>query len=140
MVNLVGPWLILELNEIEELSYKEIETAILSLLGSDTEYFIPIHNECMGSYNSSTTLIEGYVFVKDTVAIRGKLLGLREHRVFLKVLNNDGRFQTIGSDEVAGLKRKLKAALRKRFQIGAEVKILDGIFKNLVGETNVVRL
>lgn len=129
-----GQWLILELNDIEDLGYKEIEIAIISVFGDGVEYFIPIHNECVGSYNSSTVLMEGYVFIKDCVPVRDRLLSLREHRVFSRVLNNNGRYQTVSSETVAGLKRKLKGTLKRRFLIGSEVKILDGIFKNLIGE------
>lgn len=126
-------WLILELNEnIENVTYREIEGAILNTFG-DVEYFIPIHHERMGSYISTSILMEGYAFVKDTIKVRQSISNLREQRIFSGFLFYGGRFQTINSKKINELKRKLKKSLRKKFINGTKIKVLGGIFKNLHG-------
>jgi len=128
-----GQWLILELNEnIENITYREIEAAILDLFG-DVEYFIPIHHERMGSYISTSILMEGYAFVRDCIEIRQKMANLRDQRIFANFLFYGGKFQTISFKEINDLKRKLKKSMTKRFNDGTPIRVLGGIFKNLKG-------
>ena len=126
-------YLILEINDTESIEYRDIEAAIITMFG-EVDYFIPIYHEKIGSYTSSSVLMEGYAFVKDTPAVRDCMANLRDQRVFSKVLCRGSRFETINSTVIATLKRKLKYSLKRRFTIGEKVKILDGIFKNLEGE------
>ena len=126
-------YLILEINDIDSIEYQDIEAAIITLFG-EVDYFIPIHHEKIGSYTSSSILMEGYAFVKDTPAVRDCLANLRDQRVFSKALCRGNKFETINSTEIAVLKRKLKNSLKRRFVVGEKVKILDGIFKTLEGE------
>lgn len=127
-------WYIIELNDsIEGLAYRDIEAAILTTFG-DVDYFIPIHNEKMGSYTSTSTLMEGYAFIKDGEGIRENMLNLRESKIFSKVLVQSGKYQTISSTEIRSLRAKLKNSLKRKFSEGTKVKILEGIFKNLIGE------
>lgn len=126
-------WLILELNDFEEISYREIELAIYTIFGN-IDFFIPIHHECIGSYISTSTLMEGYAFIKDSPEVRQNLINLREHRVFSGALCFAGQFQTINTEQIKSLKKKLRESLRKKYQIGTKVRILDGVFKNLIGE------
>jgi transcription antitermination factor NusG len=126
-------YLILELSDTESAEYREIEAAIITMFG-EVDYFIPIYHEKIGSYTSSSILMEGYAFVKDTPAVRDCLANLRDQRVFSKALCRGHRFETVSSTEIAVLKRKLKFSLKRRFSVGEKVKILDGIFKSLEGE------
>ena len=126
-------YLILELSDTESVEYREIEAAIITMFG-EIDYFIPIYHEKIGSYTSSSVLVEGYAFVKDTPAVRDCLANLKDQRVFSKVLCRGNRFETVNSTEIAVLKRKLKSSLKRRFVVGERVKVLDGIFKSLEGE------
>ena len=126
-------YLILEVSDAESIEFREIEAAIITMFG-EVDYFIPIHHEKIGSYTSSSVLLEGYVFVKDSPTVRDCLANLRDQRVFSKALCHGHRFETVSSTEVATLKRKLKYSLKRRFAVGEKVKILDGIFKALEGE------
>jgi len=126
-------WLILELNEnIENITYREIESAILNIFG-DAEYFIPIHHERMGSYISTSVLMEGYAFVRDCPEIRQCMLNLRDQRIFSGFLYYGGKFQTITVKEINDLKRKLKRSMCRKFNDGTQIRVLGGIFKNLRG-------
>ena len=128
-------WLILELNDLmSNVGYREMEGAILQIFGTNVDYFIPIHNEKMGSYVSMSTLMEGYAFVKDTSAARSSLLNMSDQRIFSGVLHQAGKYQTISNKAVSELKRKLKKSLKKKFELGTKVMILEGTFKNLTGE------
>lgn len=128
-------WLILEINDcIEEINYHEIESTLLNILGNNIDYFIPIHHERMGSYISTSVLIEGYIFVRDSPIVRQNLNNIQETRIFLGALFLSGKYQTVSSDVIGSLKRKLKHSLKRKFSVGMRVKVLEGIFKNLVGE------
>jgi len=128
-------WLIIELSDlIDNPSYSDIENGITSVFGDDVEYFIPIHHERIGSYTSTSVLMQGYVFVKDCSKVRDQLPIISDHRLFHGVLVYGGKIQTVKSSVVAGLKRKLKKSLKKRFSQGKRVRICDGALKNLIGE------
>ena len=127
-------WLILELNDIENLTYKDIENAVITTFGDGVEYFIPIHHESVGTYTSTSVLMEGYAFIKDCSEIRNSVFNLREHRVFSRVLSCSGRFQTLSSEKISDLKKKLKHSMKRKFFVGSKVKVLEGTFKNLIGE------
>lgn len=128
-------WLVLELNDfIDNISYKDIESAVITTFGENIEYFIPMHFEEIGSYTSSSTLMDGYVFIKDHPNIQESLLNLKENQLFSKVLCKKGEFVRIDSRTIAGLKHKLKNTLKKKFNPGEKVKVLEGVFKDLVGE------
>lgn len=126
-------WLILELNDnIENVTYREIETAILNIFG-DVEYFIPIHHERMDSYISTSVLMEGYAFIRDNGDVRQTMSNLRDQRIFSGFLFYGGKFQTISMKEVNDLKRKLKRSMCKTFSDGTSIRVMGGIFKNLRG-------
>ena len=128
-------WLILELNDsFEDIDYREIKGAIVTVFGDEVDYFIPIHHERMGSYTSTSVLMEGYVFIKDCLRVRQNMNNLHESKIFSGALLNSGKFQTVNSDIIKGLKRKLKNSLKKKMEIGAKVLILGGVFRNLCGE------
>jgi transcription antitermination factor NusG len=131
----VANWLILELCDfIDNIGYKDIESAMTLTFGEGIEYFIPMHHEEMGSYTSTSTLMDGYVFVKDCQEARKCLINMRDQRLFSKVLCEKGQYVTVDSRVIAGLKHKLSNTLKKKFIPGIEVKILGGVFKNLIGE------
>jgi len=128
-------WLILELSDvIEDVNYHEIESTLLNILGDKVDYFIPIHHEKMGSYVSTSILIEGYVFVKDSLEVRQNLNNIRDNRIFLGALFLSGKYQTVNSDIINRLKRKLKNSLKRKFVVGMKIRVLEGVFKNLKGE------
>lgn len=127
-------WLILELNDIENISYTDIENAILTTFGEGIEYFIPIYHENIGTYTSTSVLMEGYAFVKDCPEVRNSIYNLREHRIFSRALFCSGRYQTVPSHTILSLKKKLRSSLKRKFSLGSKVKILEGTFKNLIGE------
>ena len=128
-------WLILELNDaFEDVDYRDIRVAILAVFGDSIDYFIPIHHERMGSYTSTSVLMEGYVFIKDCLEVRQGINNMHESKIFTGALFYSGRYQTVNTDVIKGLKRKLKNSLKKRIPNGTKVMILDGIFKNLTGE------
>jgi transcription antitermination factor NusG len=128
-------WIIIELSDtVENIGYDDIKNALLNAFGESIEYFIPIHHEMVGSYSSTSVLMEGYAFVKDSDYVRDHILNLRDQRIFSKVLCNKGRYQTLNSHEIAGLKHKLKNSLKKKLASGTRARITEGVFKNLIGE------
>jgi len=94
----------------------------------------------MGSYTSTSILMEGYVFVKDCLEARQGINNLHESKIFVGALFYSGEFQTISSDTVGGLKRKLRNSLSpscishlKRFVIEEDnKKIMVDIEKNKI--------
>ena len=128
-------WLILELNEsVENASYREIELTLLTIFGENIEYFIPRYHERMGSYISTSVLIEGYVFVKDSPDVRQNFLNLREQKLFSGFLFFGGKYKTVSSSIIKELRTKLRRSLKRKFVDGSNVRVLGGVFKNLIGE------
>jgi transcription antitermination factor NusG len=128
-------WYILEINEHgESATYPELVAAIQEVFGVDAEYFIPIYHEQLGSYISTNTLFEGYVFVKDSDTVRSNLINVRDSQIFSGLLKMCGKIQMLGSKEINNLRRKLKNSLNKKFQQGVKVKVHEGVFQNLEGE------
>lgn len=129
-------WIVIELSELGETATRvELESSLLELLGNEIEYFIPIHYEKIGSYTSTSTLFEGYVFIKDGPESREKVSDLRDFRFFTRVLSGDhGKIHTVDAYKIGALKRKLKKSIHKKIEIGTRVKILEGPFSNLSGE------
>jgi transcription antitermination factor NusG len=128
-------WLVVELNDRGiSAEQKEIEHAIREMLGDDAEFFIPIHREQMGSYISTSILFDGYIFVRDSPTVRDKLSDIHEYRYFSKVLSSQGKLQKVNTRAVGVLRRKLVYSTRKRLKPGIQVKIIDGVFKDMPGE------
>ena len=128
-------WLILELNEtLDNISYKEILAAITAVFGEKIEYFIPIYHEQMGSYISSSTLMDGYAFVRDTPIVRESACNFREQRIFSRILYRNGQYITVTNKAILDLKKKLKNSIKRNIVIGSKVRVLDGVFKNLVAD------
>lgn len=127
-------WFIIELNELGEVAtYPELVVAIESVFGGDTDYFIPIHHEQLGSYTSKNILFEGYVFVKDSPEVRENLCNIKDCRIFAGLLKMCGKIQMLDSYAIGTLRKKLKSSLNKKFKPGIKVKVQEGIFQNLEG-------
>jgi len=127
-------WLIIELSDLgDSADYAELHNSLEEMLG-ELDFFIPIHNEQMGSYTSTSVLFEGYVFVKDSQEARSRLSEMDDYRFFSRLLENNGRIQTVNSKTIGVLKRKLKNSAKKRIRRGTMVKVIEGTFENLVGE------
>lgn len=128
-------WLILELDDaFEDVNYRDIKTALATVFGDEVDYFIPIHHESVGSYTSTSVLIEGYVFIRDCLEARQGINNLYESKIFLGALFYSGKYQTVDSEVIRSLKKKLRNSLKKKMTNGTKVLILGGIFKNLTGE------
>lgn len=128
-------WLILELNDaFEDVKYRDIKAALITVFGDEVDYFIPIHHECIGSYTSTSVLMEGYVFIKDCLEVRQGINNLYESKVFSGALFYSGKYQTVNSEVIRNLKKKLRNSLKKKMTNGTKVLILGGVFKNLTGE------
>lgn len=135
MTSITTKWIIIELSEQGDgLHYREIEHNVKELFGARADYFIPVYQEKMGSYTSTCSLFEGYVFIRDTEEVRLNLSNIRDFRVFAKALECCGRLQTVDSNAIGVLKRKLNKAVKRKLEMGSKVKVLEGIFSNLVGE------
>jgi len=118
----------------EGASRAELEAALRSFVGEDVEWFIPIHHERMGSYVSTSVLFEGYVFVRDCDTTRESVHDIREHRMFNRFLQSGGRLDTVDSYTIGALRRKLKNSIKHSYVVGTQVKILEGVFTDLIGE------
>ena len=126
-------WLILQLRDtVDNQNYHEIESAINDTFGEAVDRFIPIYHEHVGTYESTEVFLEGYLFVKDCSEVRSKLSGIREQSVFAPLVFN-GSFQTVKAVEIRGLKKRLRASIKKQFRVDSIVYIEEGTFKNLFG-------
>lgn len=135
-MNNFSNWLILQIDDSKgNPEYHDIEKSIVSLFGDGVDFFIPIHFEKIGSYISTSVLIEGYVFIKDCTHVRQILATARDTRIFNGALySSTGRMYTLPATTIGVMKRRLKNSLRKDFQPDTKVKILGGILSGLIGE------
>jgi len=128
-------WLIVELSEQgESASYDQLEKTLEHILGPGVDFFIPVHKEVMGSYTSMSVLFENYIFVKDCEDSRRRFDEIKECRYFHRILNTNGKVSTIDAQVVGSLKRKLLGLSKREYDVGTNVKIIDGIFQNMTGE------
>ena len=128
-------WVIIEVSDAyDNPSFKELELAIHEVFGDKIEYFIPIFQKTIGSYVSTSVLMQGYVFVKDCDFVRAKLPNVRDTRLFLGALVYGGKIQTIDALTIASLRRRLTNSLKKKLRPGTSVRVCDGALKGLIGE------
>ena len=128
-------WLIIQLNDSIDLpEYREIEAAVQEVFGTDADYFIPIHYQKIGTYVSNSTLIPGYIFIKDTEKAREMLSSMGNSRVLVGALVLDNKIQTVSSVVIAGLRRRLRSSIKKNLRAGTKVRVCGGALKNLIGE------
>lgn len=132
----MADWIILQLSDsIENPEYRDIHGALVKAFGDHAEFFIPIHHEKVGSYTSTCTLFQGYVFVKDGHEVREALSTVTDNRLFQGPLRKaDGKIHTERSTVVASLRRRLTNSLKSKIPIGSLVKISEGPLKDLVGQ------
>lgn len=127
-------WLVIELTEQgESADYRELENAIIEIFGN-IDFFIPIYHEEIGSYISTCTLFEGYIFIKDLPKNRDKVDEVKNNRFFSKILGSKTKFYSVDSKVVESLREKLQNSVKKILKPGTYVEILEGIFQNLLGE------
>lgn len=133
---MASEWLVLQINDsVDNPGYGDIKVAIMSVFGDKADYFIPMYHEKMGSYTSTCTLMQGYVFVKDCQSARDAIGAVHDHRMFSGVLMNGRKVQTIPASDIAQLRRKLRNSLKKKYPVGTPVRICEGPLKDLVGTT-----
>ena len=130
----VKQWIILQTRENAD-DYFDIEKSIKQIFGKNSEYFIPILYQKLGSYNCFNVLFDGYVFIRDTEDNRRILSDLSNSKTFLGPVVISNRIQTVDSYTIAKFKRQLKKrSTNICIENGKTVYVMDGIFENLSGE------
>ena len=126
-------WIILQIRENVS-DYFEIENSIKEVFG-DSEYFIPIHYQKMGSYDCFNTLFDGYAFVKDTPKSREALSCIPFSGALVGPLVSSNKVQTLEHSVIVDFRKQLQSFLRNHGIIeGNTVLVLDGMFESLKGE------
>ena len=114
--------------------YFEIENSIKKAF-KKADFFIPIHYQKMGSYDCFNTLIDGYVFVKDSKGVRDSLTNLPSSGALSGPLLCSNKIQTVNQSVITQFKKKLKSSFKNHgISEGNTVVVLKGIFESLRGE------
>lgn len=132
-------WVALELTSRGE-SEKDIN-AILSLirkcLGNESvEIFVPIYYEDEEYFEKNVTLLNGYFFIRHDAAL--PYHKLRESKYFEGVVCNPRTKEVdiIPDTQIQELRNKFNGLMKDASKVkpGQTVRILDGLYKGLVGE------
>jgi len=131
-------WLIVSLMEetnIEE-NYSCIEYEVVSIFGSDAEYFIPLYKEKVGSKEVCLVLFDGYVFIQEPTGGFDSIDFNKTKATHIKgPLMNGITFSYVKNMDINGFKRELKKKLRGMVpKIGQMVIPREGVFKDLEGK------
>jgi len=128
-------WYIIEMYEdcsFEE-NYELLESHILTTLGQDTEYFIPIFSKKIREKIASVVLFEGYFFVMCTDETRENIYSLKSDMVKgpITVKKN---FKYVANKDINKFKKELQKKIKNMIpRKGQTVIPKVGVFKNLEG-------
>jgi len=132
-------WVALELTSRGE-TEKDINTILALIrksLGSDTaEVFVPIYYEDEEYFEKNVTLLSGYFFIKHDPSLAYHKL--KESKYFEGVVCNPltKEVDIIPDAQIQELKSKFDGLMKDASKVrpGQTVRILDGLYKGLVGE------
>jgi len=131
-------WAVVELNIMgeKEEKLKLIQEDLIRIL-PDLDVFIPVYWNDDVQFSKKIYLVEGYVFVRNAKTDRHYFL-LEQSKYVSNVVSyktGKGKIPDFVSDiEISKLKEKLNSYLKKDFQKKDKVNILDGDYKNLIGQ------
>jgi transcription antitermination factor NusG len=129
-------WLIVELRE--EYSLKEIydvvEKHILSTMGSDVEYFLPIYSERINDKSACALLFEGYAFIMQTPAVEDISHKMKSEHI-KGFLSRNKDYVHVTSRDINKFRRDLKKKINSMVpRKGQRVVPQVGVFKDLEGK------
>jgi hypothetical protein len=133
-------WATLELTKLGEQKAVEgrLETSLRTLLSVDPSFpvFVPYATYTKGGRTVSVRLIEGYSFVgtglPETAYFRLEKSSLVS-RVFSSSMNGMRVLHTLPNSEVEGMRARLAESLGADLEIGAQVRITGGNYRDLEG-------
>jgi transcription antitermination factor NusG len=130
-------WLVISLSEETEIeeNYAIIEYEILNVFGKDTNYFIPVYKEKLGSKEICLVLFDGYVFVQEPKEGFNDIDFNRIRAVHVKSpLAHGGSFTFVKNKDINNFKRELKKKIKGMVpKVGQVVIPKEGVFKDLEG-------
>jgi transcription antitermination factor NusG len=135
-VDPASSWIIVELFEDTSLEshYEQIEHCIRDVLGSQTEYFIPVYKEKVRGKIVCFVLFEGYVFVRRTDEIVRNIFRLKNEHI-KGALFVSKCLRLISGVRVNEYKKRMSDRIRSMIpEKGQRVIPKIGVFKNLEGE------
>lgn len=133
-------WATLELTKAGELKAIEgrLAHSLRSLLGVDENFpvFVPYASYTKGGRTVSVRLIEGYAFVA-TGLPEVRYFGLERSplvtKVFSSSVNGLRVLHTLPNREVEGMRSRLADSMSADFEVGAQVRITGGNYRDLDG-------
>lgn len=138
-------WVALELSQRGE-SERDIgmlKDLVIKTLGKpNLEIFIPIHYEDEEFFERNIVLLNGYFFIRHEVGL--PYYKLKDSKFFDGVVANQKtqEVQIVPEDQIKKLKDQFNQIAHEASQVkvGDSVRILDGLYKNLVGKiTKIVK-
>lgn len=138
-------WVALELSQRGE-SERDIgmlKDLVLKTLGNpNLEIFIPIHYEEEEFFERNIVLLNGYFFIRHEVGL--PYYKLKDSKFFDGVVANQKtqEVQIVPEDQIKKLKDQFNQIAHEASQVkvGDSVRILDGLYKNLIGKiTKIIK-
>lgn len=140
-----GDWVALELTQRGEAErdinmLRELVIKSLSLSKHNLELFIPIHYENEEFFDRNIVLLNGYFFIRHDPNI--PYYKLKDSKFFEGVVCDPAtqEVQMVPDAQIQKLKDQFNKIVEdaSRVKVGDTVKILDGLYKNLVGKVTKV--
>lgn len=135
-------WCVVQLNPKDEKIDNEIIISnFKSILGQDTEIFIPniIKRDIRGGYK--TSLFEGYVFAHQPKFVKANEYSKLESSPYVESILKDMSQKNISlvpDMEILKMRHQLQTLVPKGVAVGTMVKIEKGIFAPFTGEVKSI--
>ena len=127
-------WVTIQLSERGESVLEEEPITIEKILKKIFigEYFLPLYFEHSKSYINRIYLIQGYVFVEFNEENKKSYFRLTNHPYFQgPLLDSHSKFRLLPDTDIKKMKKQLLRMSRPPINVGDQVLILDGKYKNL---------
>jgi transcription antitermination factor NusG len=138
-----GDWVALELTQRGETErdINSLRELVLKSLGKPSaEIFIPIHYETEEFFDRNIVLLNGYFFIRHDPSL--PYYKLKDSKFFEGVVADPQtqEVQIVPDTQIQKLKSQFDKIVEdaSRVKVGDTVKILDGLYKNLVGKVTKV--
>lgn len=132
-------WVIIQITSLaeKEKNLDRIVRSVHRILKSPLSVFIPAANQKVREDNQIIYYLDGYLFIEYNVKINyNKLNGSPYFEMAL--FNKRTGYYTIPDSDVEPLRQGVAKLTVRGLEVGDEVKVLKGTFKNLTGQVSAV--
>lgn len=126
-------WITIQLSEKGEMVLENEPKIIEEILNRfiTSEYFFPVYFNRSKAYGNKIFLFRGYIFVEYKKEDFKNYPKLSNNQYFVGPLLSGRKLHLTSNNEIEKLKKELAMLTQPNINIGDEVKVIDGKYKNL---------